>query len=116
MKRHWRHRKTGNPYTVIALARMEADETPVVVYGRMDLALAPTWVRPRAEFQRKFEPMTPEEVPFVVEDAGGHKVTVHEHCDIRTTSHLIRPTPDQARALARGLWQAADAAEGRDDD
>lgn len=44
----WRHRK-GGEYTVIAVARIEADLSPVIVY-RSD-ADGRSWVRPLAEFE-----------------------------------------------------------------
>lgn len=54
--------------------------------------------------------------PFVVEDAKGNAIEVHEGLVVFGENYDTRPTPNQARALARALMQAADAAEGRDDD
>lgn len=44
----WRHRNGGD-YVVIAVARIEADLSPVVVY-QSDRG-ADVWVRPLAEFE-----------------------------------------------------------------
>lgn len=47
-RRRWRHVKTGGLYQEIARGRLEADETPVVIYvAESDHRV---WVRPVAEF------------------------------------------------------------------
>jgi hypothetical protein len=58
---HWRHIGTGHVYEVIALAKMDADCAPVVVYridlvqsGAKSAASLSVWVRPLAEFLDRF--------------------------------------------------------------
>lgn len=53
----WRHRQTGRWYRVVCTARIEADQTPAVVYqSETDGAI---WVRPLEEFLERFDPEEP---------------------------------------------------------
>lgn len=57
MPQQFRHLKTGNIYTVLAIAQMQAkdwgvDMQDVVVYQGSD---GRTWVRPMSEFHDRFE-------------------------------------------------------------
>jgi hypothetical protein len=46
----WKHVKTGRTYRVLMRARMEVDQTDVVVYRQESDADVYTWVRPASEF------------------------------------------------------------------
>jgi len=49
----WKHWKGGVLYTIVTLARVEVDLTPVVIYKSH--ADGQTWVRPLAEFLEAVE-------------------------------------------------------------
>ena len=71
----WRHSKSGNPYVVIALAKLEATEEEHVVYQRVDEhdrrahgpAWATTWIRPLREWEE------PTVVPVCVSCGDKHQ-------------------------------------------
>lgn len=47
----WIHARTGRRYTVLAEAKVEATQAPVIVYQGTGPATGEVWVRPRSEFQ-----------------------------------------------------------------
>ena len=53
----WKHKKTGNLYSVMGYTIIEAGMVPAVIYRRSDNPLSTTFVRPCAEFfDGRFEP------------------------------------------------------------
>lgn len=49
----WQHVISGDHYLVVAVALVESDHTPVVVYQPID-GEGPVWTRPADEFVKRF--------------------------------------------------------------
>jgi hypothetical protein len=57
----WEHEKSGHTYVVLGLCRIEATNTPAVLYTQAGAdGDAITWARPVAQFlDGRFKPLTP---------------------------------------------------------
>jgi len=46
----WKHVKTERLYRIVAVGKMEADHTPIIVYRDAAIYDGDVWVRPASEF------------------------------------------------------------------